>query len=103
MYRILMCLGAGLLLVAAAAAQAPNFDYGIFVTNTSGYVVNGNIYDIPTFGDWDADGDQDLMVGVFMNGNLYYYQNTAGAGNTPAFADYVVVQADGITISVTYG
>ncbi len=92
-----------LLVAAAAWAQAPNYDYGYFVTNTEGYIVDMNVYDIPTFGDWDDDGDQDMMVGVFYNGNIFYYQNTAGTGNAPVFAAHTVVQADGINIQVTYG
>ncbi len=103
MKRIILCLAVCALLAVAAWAQAPNFDYYYYVTSDAGYIVNGNVYDIPTFGDWDDDGDQDLMVGVFFNGNVYYYANFAGAGNPPEFADYVVLQADGINISVSYG
>jgi 2',3'-cyclic-nucleotide 2'-phosphodiesterase (5'-nucleotidase family) len=98
-----LIFGVCLLLAVTARAQTPNFDYGYFVSNAAGYIVNGNVYDIPTFGDWDQDGDQDLMVGVFFNGNIYYYQNTAGPNNTPVFAPYTILQADGVNISVTYG
>ncbi|MFB0924906.1 MAG: T9SS type A sorting domain-containing protein, partial [Vicingaceae bacterium] len=35
----------------------------------------------PTFGDVDGDGDQDMMLGDF-SGNLHYFENTAGAGNS---------------------
>jgi hypothetical protein len=103
MKKWLICICLSLLLAAATWAQPPNFDYGVFITNTAGYVVNGNVYDIPTFGDFDDDLDQDLMVGVFFNGNIYYYQNTAGPGNPPVFSTYSVLQADGVNISVTYG
>ena len=103
MIRNWLSVGMGILIAVIAWAQAPNFDYGILITNSAGYLVNGNVYDIPTFGDWDDDGDQDLMVGVFFNGNIYYYQNTAGAGNAPVFSTYTYLQADGANISVTYG
>jgi hypothetical protein len=103
MNRNVLCICLGLLLAAASWAQSPNYDYPYFVNSAEGIIVNGNVYDIPTFGDWDCDGDQDLMVGVFYNGNIWYYQNTAGAGQPPVLAAHTMVQADGSNISVTYG
>jgi len=103
MTRNLLCVLVCTLLAVAAWAQAPNFDYPYLVSSPEGLIVAGNVYDIPTFGDWDDDGDQDLMVGVFFNGNIFYYQNTAGAGNAPVFANHTVLQADGANIQVTYG
>ncbi|MBU0519453.1 hypothetical protein KJ564_11025 [bacterium] len=92
-----------LMIAAVAWAQAPNFDYGyMMTTETSTYIVEGNVYDAPEFGDWDDDGDQDLMVGVFYNGNVQYYENTS-TGAIPEFSDYSLVQADGANIQVTYG
>ena len=38
----------------------------------------------PTFGDLDNDGDDDMIIGN-SDGNLYYFVNTAGAGNPAAF------------------
>lgn len=37
-----------------------------------------------TFGDVDADGDQDMFIGDY-NGNIHFFQNTAGAGNPANF------------------
>lgn len=95
---ILICV----LLAGTAWAQAPNFDYGYLLTNDSGYIVNGNVYDAPAFGDWDDDGDTDMMVGVFYDGNIQYYENIS-TGIEPEFAPYVLVTAGGSPISVTYG
>ena len=39
----------------------------------------------PAFGDVDGDGDEDLMLGEEFGG-LYYFENTAGVGNTASFA-----------------
>jgi len=42
----------------------------------------------PAFGDLDNDGDQDLIIGDNI-GNLYYYENIAGPGNTLEFASKI--------------
>ena len=98
----LTCVAVCFLFAITAWAQAPNFDYPFYMQCESGRIVDGNVYDIPECGDWDDDGDTDLMVGVFFSGNIYYYENIS-TGIEPEFADYVVVTADGNPISVTYG
>jgi hypothetical protein len=39
---------------------------------------------VPTFGDLDGDGDEDLLIGL-ENGQINAYTNTAGPGNPVAF------------------
>jgi hypothetical protein len=103
MRKLLIVLACGLLSLAAWA-QVPNYDYPYFVNSAEGIIVGGNqVYDIPTFGDYDCDGSLDLMVGVFFNGNIWYFHNTAAAGQPPVFEAHSVVTADGSPITVTYG
>tara|TARA_R110001592_G_scaffold165164_3_gene399381 strand:- start:5177 stop:6082 length:906 start_codon:yes stop_codon:yes gene_type:complete len=39
---------------------------------------------MPTFGDLDNDGDEDMILGDYL-GNIHYFTNTAGAGNDAVF------------------
>lgn len=56
-------------------------------------------YITPTFGDIDGDGDMDLMVGC-QSGEVYLFTNSAGAGNTAAFALTGKVKSGGEPIDV---
>ncbi len=90
------------LVISAASAQIPNFDYPRFLTNESGYIVSANNYTCPCFGDWDDDGDQDMMVGVFYNGNIQYYENIS-TGIEPVFASHTLLSTVLWPITVSYG
>ena len=56
---------------------------------------------IPTFGDLDNDGDDDLLIGM-ENGQINRFTNTAGAGNNVAFGSAATLtDNNGTTITVT--
>ena len=56
-----------------------------FVTDNYQLIGNfGREFIRPTFGDIDADGDDDMIIGE-SNGGMHFFENTAGAGNPAAF------------------
>jgi len=87
--------------VMMTRAQSPNFDYPYLIPIPEGYVVCGNDYAVPCVGDWDDDGDTDLLVGVMYDGYVFYYENIS-TGCLPQFASGVLMEADGEPISVSY-
>jgi hypothetical protein len=104
MLRRPLCTLVGTLLTfLACLAQAPAFDYPILLYNSSGPIVNGNAHSAVTVGDWDGDGDADLMAGVFYHGNVHYFPNIAPPGSPPTFGLGTLLAADGAPIQVTYG
>jgi hypothetical protein len=97
----LLLLGVGLLIPMVLEAQAPNFDWPCWLTNDAGFLVPDNVCSVPCLGDWDGDGDADLMSGVMYDGYVYYYENLS-TGTVPQFGPKTLIEADGVPISVTY-
>ena len=101
MIRRLQTIFTLLWLAGPVLAQTPNFDYPCLISIPSGYIVSSNEFAVPCIGDWDDDGDADLLVGVMYDGYVIFYENIA-TGTPPVFAAGVLVEADGEPISVSY-
>lgn len=82
------------------SASAPQFSYldDDFLSLTT---QSFGLRSIPTFGDLDNDGDDDLIIGM-ENGQLNRFTNSAGAGNNVAFGSAAALNDNnGVPISVT--
>lgn len=101
LYFVVVILSHSILFMTAASAQSPNFSYPYFQTTTEGYIVEQNEYACPAFGDWDDDGDPDLMVGLLYLGYVYYYENVS-TGVEPEFSPHQLIYADGAPLSVGF-
>jgi len=87
-------------ILAAAAARA-DFRLGpAQVVQASGAAIDVGTYSVPCFGDWNADGVPDLVIGR-GDGRVSVYPNTGTAG-APAFttATSFLATAGGPTLDV---
>lgn len=83
-------------------ANPPIFRSGVVLQNeneelpgdTSGYTA-------PCIGDWDGDGDNDLLIGTFQDGPIYFFENVADEGE-PVLQLTGALQADGEQINAPY-
>ncbi|RJP73429.1 MAG: hypothetical protein C4524_14685 [Candidatus Zixiibacteriota bacterium] len=89
--------------VGSGWAQPPNFDYPCLIYNPEGPVVNGNAYSSAAVGDWDGDGDADLLAGVYFYGHVHRFENVASPGPEPQYGPGALVTASGQPLQVSYG
>lgn len=90
------------------AQDIPVFEEEILLTYTNGNqiypLIGATYFTVPNMVDWDADGDFDIILGSFMNGQVDYYPNT-GTNDDPAFVeeDAVPMEAGGEPIFLSSG
>jgi|GEM_PF-2738891 len=103
-------LAAGLCLVAGTALQAqsvPTFQSGVvlrFSDQCTLQTDDSNVIAAPHVSDWNGDGQADLIVGYFVEGAVYFFENS-GSGTQPVYIRGAGwrLEADKVPISVEYG
>jgi len=85
------------LYILAAAARAQ--DVPELVAPVRLLAIQGD--NIPEVVDWDNDGDQDLVIGVWSFGRVFLYLNS-GSDTGPLFGAGTAIQSDGVDITSPY-
>jgi len=76
-------------------ADPPTFNTPIDLTSDGETIPDdGSGYTASNLGDLDDDGDFDLLVGTFVGGSIYLYENT-GEREDPVYAHRGMLETDG--------
>jgi hypothetical protein len=92
------------LLFAAAGpllAQAPGVEQGVPVLDGS-IPLEVSLMSKPTVVDWNNDGNKDLVVGQYTDGNVWLFINK-GTDAEPVFNGGSLIESNGTPITTTFG
>lgn len=81
----------------------PSFEPGVRLEDSSGNIGAGPMvmYSAPCVADWNEDGKKDLLIGIFLGGNILLYLNE-GTNSAPIFTTSTKIQADGANLAVAF-
>jgi len=90
-------------LQTSAVADPPIFRPSVVIQNEDEELPGDQSgYTAPCVGDWDGDGDMDLMIGTFVDAPVYLFHNISEE-RTPIFELVGAMEADGEVIDGPYG
>jgi len=89
------------LVPAAVLATCPSYGPPVMLW-AGGSQVDVGYYGAPCVTDWDGDGVQDLILGVFSYGNIRFYGNS-NTNDSPVFTTFENLKADATPITLPYG
>ncbi len=99
---ISMVLYLSLGLAVTAIADVPVFSAeGVIQNYWQEFPGDESGYTAPCIGDWDGDGDFDILIGTYTDGPVYLFLNEP-EGNLPYFELEGQLEADGEVISAPY-